>query len=198
MGAADSTLFRDVNRVAVHTGWLHGFMAVWADWLGLSVLGLCVAVAWWRGRNAATAPRAVSSAAWAAAAGAVAMTVSGPVSDAIGRARPFQAMHGVLVLVNRPDSFSLPSYRAALAGAVVVALWFTDHPAALVAGATAVVLAFSEVYVGVQYPADEVVGLLVGGVLAVGLRPAGTAVLRWVAVKVERSPLHLLVAAHRI
>ena len=198
MGAADSTLVRDVNRVAVHTGWLHGLMTAWAGWLGLTVLGLCVAAAWWRGRNLAAAPRAVSSAAWAAGAGAVAMTVSQAVSDAIGRPRPFQALHGVLVLVGRPGSFSLPSWQAGLAGAVVAALWLTDRRTAGLALVGAVVLSFSQVYVGVQYPADEVVGLLIGAVLAVGLRPAGTAVLRWVAVKVERSPLHLLVAAHRI
>lgn len=198
MGAADSTLFRDVNRVAVHTGWLHGFMAAWAVWLGLSVLGLCVAVAWWRGRNLAAAPRVVSSAAWAAGAGAVAMTVSQAISDAIGRTRPFHALHGVVVLVGRPGSFSLPGWQAALAGAVVAALWLTDRRVAVVALAAALVLAFSQVYVGVEYPADQAAGLLIGAVLALGLRPAGTAVLRWLAVKVERSPLHLLVAAHRI
>lgn len=172
MGAADSTLFRDVNRVAVHTGWLHGFMAAWAVWLGFTVLGLCVAAAWWRGRNLAAAPRAVSSAAWAAGAGAVAMTVIG--------------------------ALSLPGWQAALAGAVVAGLWLTDRAVARVALAGALVMSFSLVYVGRQYPSDQVVGLLIGAVLALGLRPAGTAVLRWLAVKVERSPLHLLVAAHRI
>ena len=172
MGAADSTIFRDVNRVAVHTGWLHGFMAAWAVWLGFAVLGLCVAAAWWRGRNLAAAPRAVSSAAWAAGAGAVAMTVS--------------------------PSLSQPGWQAAFAGAVVAGLWLTDRGLALVALGGALVLSFSQVYVGAEYPSDQVVGLLIGAVLAVGLRPAGTAVLRWLAVKVERSPLHLLVAAHRI
>ena len=173
-------------------------MAAWAGWLGLTVLGFCVAAAWWRGRNLAAAPRAVSAAAWAAGAGAVAMTVSQAISDAIGRARPFQALHGVVVLVGRPGSFSLPGWEAAFAGAVVAGLWLSNRNAALVALGAALVLAFSQVYVGVQYPADQVVGLLIGAVLALGLRPAGTAVLRWLAVKVERSPLHLLVAAHRI
>ncbi|HET6811523.1 MAG TPA: hypothetical protein VFH50_10990 [Acidimicrobiales bacterium] len=172
MGAADSTLFRDVNRVALHTGWLHGFMTAWAVGLGFAVLGLCVAAAWWRGRNLAAAPRAVSSAAWAAGAGAVAMTVSG--------------------------ALSLPGWQAALAGAVVAGLWLTDRVLARVALGAALVLAFSLVYTGAQYPSDQVVGLLIGAGLALGLRPAGTAVLRWLAIKVERSPLHLLVAAHRI
>jgi membrane-associated phospholipid phosphatase len=81
---------------------------------------------------------------------------------------------------------------------VAAGLWVTDRALAPVALAGALVLSFSLVYVGVQYPSDQLVGLLIGAVVALGLRPAGTAVLRWLAVRVERSPLHLLVAAHRV
>lgn len=198
MGAADRSLFRDVNRLAAHTGWLHGFMAACAGWLALTVLAGCVALAWWRGRARASAPTAVSSAAWAAVAGVVAYVVSQPVSDAIGRSRPWHAFPGALVLVGRPGSASLPGFLAALAGAVVAGLWLSDRRVGGAALVAAVVLAFAQVYVGVHYPADEVSGLLIGAVLAIGLRPAGMSLLRWVAIKVERSPLHLLVAAHRI
>ena len=198
MGSADRSVFRHVNDLAAHTGWLHGFMVACASWAALVVLAGCVALAWWRGRSVATAPRAVSAAAWAAVAGVVALVISEPVSDAIGRARPFHALSGVLVLVSHPGSASLPGYQAALAGAVVAGLALSDRAAAGAALGAAVVLGFAQVYVGVHYPADEVVGALLGAAVALALRPAGMSVLRWLAVKVERSPLHLLVAAHRV
>jgi membrane-associated phospholipid phosphatase len=197
MAGLDSRLYRDVNRLARHSPALHGVTEAWYVWLGVVVLGACVAVAWWRARLRPDAPVAVASSLWAAAAAAITLVVAQPVVHAIGRARPYAALPGVEVLVGRSHSFSLPSVHAAVAGAVIGALWWSDVPAAAAATVTGLLLGWACVYVGVSYPGDVVAGLAGGAVLAAAGRPVGMLVLTWLATKVERSPLHLVISAHR-
>ena len=197
MAGLDSRLYRDVNHLARHSPALHGITEAWYVWLGVALLGVCVAGAWWRARFRPDAPTAVAASLWAAAAAAVAVAVAQPIVHAVGRARPYTALPGVEVLVGRSHSFSLPSVHAAVAGAVIGALWWSDRPAAAAATVTGGVLGWACVYVGVSYPGDVVAGLAGGAVLAAALRPVGMLVLTWLATKVERSPLHLIIAVHR-
>ena len=197
MAGLDSRLYRDVNHLARHSSALHGITEAWYVWLGVTLLGVCVAVAWWRARFRPDAPTAVASSLWAVAAAAVTVVVAQPVVHAIGRARPYTVLHGVEVLVGRSHSFSLPSVHATVAGAVIGALWWSDGAAAVAATMAGVVLGWACVYVGVSYPGDVVAGLAGGAVVAAALRPVGMLVLTWLATKVERSPLHLVIAVHR-
>lgn len=198
MRSLDSRLYHYVNRLAGNSSALHGVLRSWYLWGGMVVLAALTALAWWRGRFRADAPTAVAGSAWAALAATVTALLAQPVLHAVGRERPFTRAPGAGVLVGHPHSFGFPSVPSAVAGAVTAALWWAAGPAiGGPAAATALLLAFSCVYVGVSYPGDVVAGLLFGAAAAVVLRPAGMRLLSWLAVKVERSPLHLVVAAHR-
>ncbi|HZT65332.1 MAG TPA: phosphatase PAP2 family protein [Acidimicrobiales bacterium] len=195
MRSLDARLFRDVNRFAAHTGWLHEFMKLYAVYIGLALLAACVAGAWLRGRRGTNPPSAVASAAWAPVAAVVAVGVNQPISHAAARARPCHALANVHPLVTCAHDYSFTSDHATAAGGVIVGLLFSDLGMGLLALAVGLILALARVYAGVHYPGDVIAGLLLGGAVAAALRPLGMPVLRWLAVRVERSPLHLLVAA---
>jgi undecaprenyl-diphosphatase len=84
------------------------------------------------------------------------------LKPAIARARPFDTILGVRVVVLRPTTYSFPSGHAAsaVAGAFVTSLM---RPRARVALWTlAALVAVSRIYVGVHYPLDVLAGALVG------------------------------------
>lgn len=197
MRALDIRLFRDVNHFAIRSPALHEIGRLCASWLVLGVLLVCIGTAWLRGRQRPDAPTAVASSLWALVAPLLAVLADRPLSEAIGRLRPYQALSSVEVLLGRPHSPGLPNLALAAAGAVAGALWASDRRVAAAAGLAALVLAGGQVYVGLAYPGDVAAGLALGLVGAAGLRPVGLRVLSWLTVKIERSPLHLVVAAHR-
>ena len=197
MSSLDARLYRDVNHLARHSPALHGITEAWYGWVGVALLFGCVLAAWWRARFRSDAPTAVASSLWSVGAAAVGLAVAQPIVHAIGRPRPFTAWPEAEMLVARSHSFSMPSVHAVVAGAVIGALWRSDLPAAGAATLVGLVLGWACVYVGASYPGDVVVGLVGGAALAVALRPLGMTLLTWMATKVERSPLHLVIAAHR-
>lgn len=197
MRALDDRLFRAVNRWAVQTPALHATGRAVDTWAALAVLAICVVMAWLRGRRRADAPVAVASALWAVLSAAVAYGVARPVASAVGRSRPYQVIPHVEVLVARTHAPGLPSVAAAVAGAAAASLWPSDRTMAVIASAAAGLLAAAQVYTGAFFPGDVVGGLALGALLALALRPVGLRLLAWVTVKVERSPAHLVVAAHR-
>lgn len=197
MRALDARLYLDVNRWAVRTGDLHGLGRACASWVPLALAAACLVAAWLRARRREDAPMAVASSLWALAAALVAAAVDRAVAGAIGRARPYESLRAVEVLVERVRSPDLPNVATAVVAAAAASLWLSDRPSALVASLAAVLTGAAQVYVGAAYPGDAAAGLALGAVLAVALRPVGILVLRWLTVKIERSPLHLIVAAHR-
>lgn len=198
MRSLDVRLFRDVNGWAAHSSVLHGVGRAAAGWLALATLAACLLTAWSRGRRRPDAPVAVASVLWALVAGAVALTVAQAAAAAIDRSLPYHALDHVELLVSRGTGGGLPSAAAAGAGALAAALWLSDRAVAAVAGGTALIAGLAQVYVGARFPGDVAAGLVLGAVLAVAARPLGLRVLSWLTVKVERSPLHLVVAAHRV
>ena len=112
----------------------------------------------------------LASAIWAGAAAVIALIVNQPIADAIGRARPFAAHRGVLVLVDKSTD---PGF-------------LSDH--AVMAGAVAVGLVFARIYVGAHYPGDVAAGLAFGGVVAAGGVPLADRLLTPICTRVRSVP----------
>jgi undecaprenyl-diphosphatase len=195
---ADVHLYRDVNRLALDSSVLHGLAQAASGWLAVLLLALCVLAAWYRGRQRADAPVAVASALWAPASAVVADAVARALAAGIDRARPYHLLAHAEVLVARTHTPGFPAAGAAAAAAVAAALWRSDAGPAVAATAAALILGFAQVYAGALYPGDVIAGYALGVVIALALRPLGLPVLSWLTVKIERSPLHLAVAAHRV
>ena len=198
MQGFDVHLYRDVNRLAVHTGALHGVVRAAAGWLAVLALALCLLAAWRRARRRPDAPVAVASALWALAAALISDAVARALAAGIDRARPYALVPHAEVLVARTHLAAFPGAGAAAAAAVTAALWRSERVPASVATAAALILGLAQVYVGALFPGDVVTGYALGVAVALALRPLGMRVLCWLTVKVERSPLHLVVAAHRV
>ena len=187
----DASWYRDVNRFAVHTAWLHGFMKVFAvDGVGL--FALRVLAAWWWARSEADPVRGVAASIWTAVGTLVAVALNQPIGHAVARPRPYARLHGVEVLVSRSTDYSFPSDHAITAGAAVAGLWIVAHyggrPTRILAGVgtvLALLVAFARVYVGAHYPGDVAAGLLIGAAISVigwlALRPLLTALVGRVA-----------------
>ena len=109
---------------------------------------------------------AVAGSVWAALAALVALGVGQLIGGAVDRARPYEAMTNVHVLVDKTTDFSFPSDHATVAGAVAVGLLFANRRWGIVAAVLAVLMAFTRVYVGAHYPGDVLAGLALGGLVA--------------------------------
>jgi membrane-associated phospholipid phosphatase len=169
----DTTWYLDINRFAVHTAWLHGFMRLYAVY-GVGIFALLVLAAWWYARSQADPPRAVAASIWAAAGTLIAVALNQIVVHAVNRPRPYLTLHGVEVLVSKSMDPSFPSDHTTTAGAAIAGLWIIAHyggrPAkALATGGTllALLLAFARVYVGAHYPGDVTAGLLIGAAITI-------------------------------
>ena len=85
----------------------------------------------------------------------------------IDRARPYETMSDVHLLVSRTTDFSFPSDHATVAGAVAAGLFLANRRWGIVAIVAALLMAVTRVYVGAHYPADVVAGLALGALTAV-------------------------------
>ncbi|MFJ3906653.1 phosphatase PAP2 family protein [Streptomyces sp. NPDC090025] len=180
-------LYLDITTFAHTTPhWLRTSVEVWTE-LGLVLFGVLFVAGWWRMRRADAAGMALAL--LAPLATAFGYVVSEGLKSLVDEERPCRAVAGApeaLVACPPHGDWSFPSNHSAIAGAAAVALvlswrsgsrWLTASLALLMA----VSMAFSRVFVGVHYPHDVVVGLLVGGgvafvVMKAGARPTGALV----------------------
>ncbi len=160
----DNSLFRWINRLANRTGWAHGFFTAYAKYR-IVLFAVLLVAAYLDGRQHDDL-RAVAGSVWAAGAALVALGIGQLIGGAIDRARPYEAMTGVHLLVDKTTDFSFPSDHATAAGAVAVGLLITNRRWGIVATVLAIVMAFTRVYVGAHYPGDVIAGLALGGAIA--------------------------------
>src|SRR6478609_4980562 len=103
----DNSLFRTINRFADRTGWAHGAFKANAGY-GIVPFAVLLLVAYLDGRHHADLT-AVAGSDWAAHAAMVALGVGQLIGGAVDRARPYEAMTKVHVLVDKTTNFSFPS-----------------------------------------------------------------------------------------
>ncbi|MFD3548925.1 phosphatase PAP2 family protein [Streptomyces sp. NPDC058655] len=163
-----SGLYRDITDFAHSTPpWVQSSFEVWTEY-GLLFFGLLFTAVWWRSRGRRS-PRAVALAVLAPPATAVAYVVSESLKSVVDEERPCRAVVGAapsLLPCPPVGDWSFPSNHAAIAGGAAVALALAVRGLALLAVPLALLMAFSRVYVGVHYPHDVAVGLLLGGAVA--------------------------------
>ncbi|HZX56096.1 MAG TPA: phosphatase PAP2 family protein [Ilumatobacteraceae bacterium] len=160
----DSSLYRWINRFADRTSWAHGLFKANAGY-GIVLFAVLLLVAYLNGRQHDDLT-AVAASAWAGAAAIVALGIGQLIGGAIDRARPYETMTNVHLLVDKTTDFSFPSDHATAAGAVAVGLLFANRRLGIVACVLAVLMAFTRVYVGAHYPLDVIAGLALGGIVA--------------------------------
>lgn len=110
--------------------------------------------------------RAVAVAIWAAGAPLVALVIGQTIGRFVDRARPYETLDNVHLLLSRTADFSFPSDHATVAGAVAAGLFLLDRRLGIVTAFAALLMAFARVYVGAHYPGDVLAGLVLGSVVA--------------------------------
>ena len=190
----DGSLFESINRFAARTGWAHGFMRFYAN-RGIVVFAVLLIVGYLLARNRSDLG-GVARSLWAGGAALIALVLAQIIGNIVDRARPYDTLTNVHVLVDKTTDFSFPSDHATAVGAVAVGLFFVDRWLGLAAAIAAVVMAFTRVYVGAHYPGDVLAGLALGGVVAWLGQIVVVPVLRRLLQHVAHSRLRWLVASH--
>jgi undecaprenyl-diphosphatase len=189
----DGSLFRWINRLANRTGWAHGVLTAYAKY-GIALFALLLLATFLDGRRHDDA-RCVAGSVWAAGATLIALGIGQLIGGAINRTRPYEAMTGIHLLIDKTTDFSFPSDHATVVGAVAAGLLFTNRRWGSIAAALAVVMAFVRVYVGAHYPGDVLAGLALGAaVAAVGRRIAVPELTR-LATWLSQTPLRSIVTS---
>ncbi len=164
-----SGLYRVVTGFAhAAPGWVQRAFEIWTVY-GLLLFGVLFAAVWWRARGGRRGPRATALALLAPAATAVAYAASEALKHTVEEERPCRAVAGAaasLVRCPPPGDWSFPSNHATVAGAAAVALVAAVRRLAPLVVPLALLMAFSRVFVGVHYPHDVALGLLLGGSVA--------------------------------
>ncbi|MDA2809594.1 phosphatase PAP2 family protein [Nocardiopsis sp. RSe5-2] len=156
--------------------------------LGFAVLFLAL---WWRARGRGA--RAMAAALLAPVATVAGYLVSEGAKSLIQEERPCRAVADAVTIAACPPhgDWSFPSNHAAIAGAALAAAFIAWRWSAAFAAPLALLEASSRVFVGVHYPHDVAVGLLVGAVVAAAVAvaargPVQALVVRMAAVALLR------------
>lgn len=164
----NTTLFHDINRFAAKTAFLHGVLGTLAGRAGLVVLAVLLVLGVAEARLGHFRARpGLGASLWPLVALGVSLGAGELVGHVLDRARPDQVLHGIEVIGTPATGFSLPDLRATAAAAICVALVaLGSRLIALLTLLAALVIGFSEIYVGAHFPLDELAGLALGAVVA--------------------------------
>ncbi len=189
----DRNLFGKVNRFADRTAWLHGPMRLYAKY-GIGLFAVLLLVAWWQARASDAPIRNVSGAVWAGVSALLAIAINQPIGSAVGRARPYDTLSNVHILLDRTKDFSFPSDHATAAGAVAAGLLLANRKLGIAALLAAILMAFARVYAGAHYPGDVLAGLLLGATIAIALSSVARKLIAPGLKRLSDTPFRLLVA----
>lgn len=194
----DTDWYLMINHFASDTPWLHRIAAQYALWGGLVLLVVLVVVGWLWARHRPDAPDRVAIAVLTGVSAVVVLVVNQHlISPTIARPRPCHTLHGVEVLLKCTQDYSMPSDHCIVAGAIIAGSWILARKFGVVATILGLLLAFSRVYVGVHYPSDTVVGLLIGAAIGVVIVLALRRPMRALCARLESAPVSLLVRARQ-
>ncbi|CAL9534668.1 phosphatase PAP2 family protein [Streptomyces griseomycini] len=167
MDFVDSGLYRDITDFAHDTpSWVRHTAEIGTE-AGLLVFVALFVLGWWRARRADHRAFAIAVLAPLATAGAY--VCSEVLKSVVTQERPCRAVAGAVPsLAECPPhgDWSFPSNHATIAGASALALVLVRRALVWLTAPLALLMAFSRVFVGVHYPHDVVVGLLLGAVVA--------------------------------
>ncbi|MEO3978938.1 phosphatase PAP2 family protein [Streptomyces sp. CAU 1734] len=163
-------LYRDITDFADSTpAWFQLLARLWTEG-GLLLFGVLLVVVWWRARGGGTSD--IALAVLAPLATAAGYVVSESVKTVFDEERPCRALDDApapLLTCPPTGDWSFPSNHAAIAGAAAVAIVLAWRRLAPLIVPMALLMAFSRVFVGVHYPHDVLVGMVVGGLVAAAL-----------------------------
>ena len=190
----DRAIYKAINRFADHTTWAHGVVRVYAK-DGIALFALLLVAGWWIGRTSAQPTTSVAAAIAAGAGALVALGVNQPIGAAIDRARPYNTIPNMHLLVDRTKDFSFASDHAIIAGGVAGGLWLVHHRLGLIAGVAAFAMAVARVYVGAHYPGDVGAGLILGAFVTIVVSRLATRPLAQVLDRLCATPLRPVITA---
>ncbi|MFE3069391.1 phosphatase PAP2 family protein [Streptomyces sp. NPDC059247] len=160
-------LYVDVLDFAHSTPhWFQWLAEVWTE-AGLLLFGVLFLAGWWRSREGSS--RAMALALLAPLATAFGYVVSESFKSLVDEERPCRSVAGApasLITCPPHGDWSFPSNHAAIAGAAAIALALSWRGIVWLTVPMALLMAFSRVFVGVHYPHDVTVGVLLGGLVA--------------------------------
>ncbi|MCI8599936.1 MAG: phosphatase PAP2 family protein [Lachnospiraceae bacterium] len=85
------------------------------------------------------------------------------LKNLVARARPYQALKGLLLLVEEATDYSFPSGHSGACFAVASVMFLClPRKVGVPAIGMAALIAFSRLYVGIHYPTDVLGGILIG------------------------------------
>lgn len=166
---------RVVNATESWPGWLQAVFEYGTD-AGLVVFAALFLFAWWRARSRSAFNMTLALVAPAGAVGAY--LVSNTLKDIFEQQRPCQVMPEVSIIATCQEagSWSFPSNHATVVAAAAAAVMVAWPRLGFIGIPVALTMAASRVIVGVHYPHDVIIGVLLGGIVAALL----TLLLGWI------------------
>lgn len=158
----DGSLYTRVTDLAARApGFIDRLVADWTDY-GLAVFAVLMLGAWWYARGQSTGRMA--QALLAPVVVVLVYAVNDGIKSVVHEQRPCQTLPGSYTIEACPGAgdWSFPSNHAVIAAAAATAVFLVHRALGWVAAVAALAMAASRVWVGVHYPHDVLVGLLLG------------------------------------